>query len=515
MSKPIPISLYGINSDKPASELQEPVFTSGENIRFNDGYVEKMTGYEDAYTPSVAPLHIMNIVTTSASYWIYAGLSKIYVDDGAGPGNPWDLTTSYVVSTTIGERWNSTYFNGLPILNPKNATPVYWNLNTGTDVQAIPGWVANDTCRVIRSFKNFLIAINIENSGNRNNNLIKWSDRASAGALPGTWAPLSTNAAGDKEFSSSDDILIDGLKLGDYFIVYKQKSCYIMQEIGGQYIFDFDDLFSEFGALAQDCIVSFQKMHAVLTIDDFVIHDGVTWESKIDSRMRSFLFNSINEAYIEDCYLAHDEANNEIMICYPSGSSTIPNKAITWNYREDVWYPPRDIPESYSMAVGVYAPTVDVTWDADSQIWNDDTSLWDGAPYPLVAKSLIAAGYTDTMLYHIKNELYTNDLAAYNSYVQRDTMAIDPDERVKMVHALWPDIRAVNGTQFQISVGVQDRPQASISWTTMTFTVGTDEKIDVDEKGRFLSYKISDNGGGVQWKAGTKILLDISDAGNF
>ena len=513
MGQLVPIQLYDINVDQPASELPNSIFSNGSNIQFDDGYIHKYKGYSTTYTPSVAPLHVMNVLTSTSSYWIYAGINKIYVDDGVGPGNPWDLTSVYSIATTVNERWTSTYFNGLPILNPKIADPVYWDLNTANDVQALPGWVTNDRADVIRSWKSYLFALNIENGGTRNANLMKWSSRASAGALPSTWTPAATNAAGQKEFSETDDVLIDAVPLKDLLIVYKQKSCYTVQEIGGQYIFRFGNLFGDFGALAVNCVVQFEKKHAVLSIDDFIVHDGNTWDSVIDDRMRKFLFKSINADAIDTCFLAHKKSDNEILICYPDSSSSIPNKAIAWNYRENTWMPDIPIPECYQMGIGVYSPTVDNTWDSDPQVWDADTTIWNEQLYQSVATTLIAAGYTDTQLYKFDTDSYTANGTYYNSFIERVSLPID-EGRMKFVDELWPDIRAVDGTEFDISVGFQDRPKDAINWHTQTFIVGTDEKIDVDHKGRFISIKISDKNS-TQWKMGKKFQLNMSDAGKY
>lgn len=510
-----PINLYGINSDVLSSILPPDIFSSGGNVIFDDGYIAKIRGYEAIYVPAVAPLHVMNIITTTGSFWLYAGLSKIYADDGGG-GGPYDLTAVYSISTTEATRWTSTYFNGVPILNPKNAVPVYWDLITTNDVQAIPGWVAGDKCDVIRSYKNYMIAINVTTGGLKNNNLIKWSDRASAGALPSTWTPAASNAAGDKEFSTTDDKLVDGLQLQDYMVIYKQKSCYRMMEIGGQYIFEFDDLFTDFGALAEGCVVAYQHKHAVLTIDDFVVHDGNTWDSKIDMRMRKYLFSNINPDYIEDTYLHHDEGRNEILICFTDSNSTVPNKALIWNYREDQWYPIRSIPNSYSIASGIYAGTVSTIWDADSEIWDSDSSLWDEKTYSAVSDSVVIAGWTDTALYKLTDNLYSNNGVGYQSYIQRDSIDLGANGGMILVKELWPDIRAANGTTFTISVGFQKRPKDAIEWKNFTYVVGTHDKVDVHGKGRFISLKISEDGSAENaWKLSSKILLDLSSAGKY
>lgn len=508
----LPLKLYGINSDLPSSEDAEIMFTNGKNVKFDDGYVKKSKGYVEVFsTPSIAPINLLNIETSIISYWIYAGLNKIYATDGT---TEFDITPVATIFTAIDLRWSKTIFNGIPIFTNKTETPIYWDTGPTSPMVAIPGWVSGDKCDVIRSYKNYLIAINVTTGGIKYNNLIKWSSAASAGALPSSWTPASTNDAGDKEFSETDDILIDGLTLRDSFIIYKRKTCHVMRYIGGRYVFKFDGLFDNFGALSEGCVVEFDQQHAVLSIDDFIVHDGNTFKSVIDGKMRKLLFSSINSDYIETCFLVHNSKDNEIWICFPYGTSNIPNYALVWNYREDMWFPFRDIPDSYDIQIGAYSDSsIDLTWDGDGTSWDSDTTKWDERTFSPVSNNLIAADYTNAKL-HLFSDVYDANGVNYTSYIEKLSMPLIDSANMKLISEVWPDIEAADGTIFTIKVGFQKRPNNSIIWITKTFTVGTDEKVNLYGKGRFISYRV-ESSTGVSWRMKKTTQFNIGVCGKY
>ena len=69
----------GIIKDIPGHELPLNAYSDGQNVRFNDTYVEKSLGHSSVFTPSIEPYYLLSMSTTEVFYWIYAGLSKIYI----------------------------------------------------------------------------------------------------------------------------------------------------------------------------------------------------------------------------------------------------------------------------------------------------------------------------------------------------------------------------------------------------------------------------------------------------
>jgi len=495
MSNLIPIKLFGLNkdidpSDLNASDRKLDAYTDSYNMYFDDRKAIKSKGHSQVFGAlSLQPVKLLPVLTTTASYWIYAGLTGVYVTDST---THTDITpASGATSTTIINRWTSCFLNGVPILNNKTNTPIWWDGVVANAMTDITGWVSGEKCNVLRSYKNYLFALNVEISGVRYNNKLKWSSAANPGSLPSTWVPAATNDAGSNTLSETPDEIIDGLTLRDEFLIYKQTSIHSCQYIGGRYVFKFRELFAgSFGCIAEGCVVEFDNKHAVLTNGDFIVHDGNTFDSKIDFKMRKWLFSQINNDYIDTCFLSLDYPKDEILICYPAGASEIPNKVLVYNYREDEFYP-KDLPETYDIENGVVVPVaVDDSWDHETTItWESDSTIWDSKLYSATNDSVLIAGYTDTKIYHI-DETETYDGVNFSSYVEKDTMAIGKKAELKTLNELWPNLTGSIGKVINIRIGTQMIQSDSISWSSVKqFTIGSQEKIDFFATGRYFSFK--------------------------
>ena len=104
----------GIAADLSPEELGSGVWSSSLNVRFNNGYAERFKGTTQAFdTPSVTPYFITPYATTTARYWVHAGLNAIYVDDGTTRTN----ITGSAPSGAVDDRWTGGSVNGVLILN--------------------------------------------------------------------------------------------------------------------------------------------------------------------------------------------------------------------------------------------------------------------------------------------------------------------------------------------------------------------------------------------------------------
>mgnify|MGYP003681264861 CR=1 FL=1 len=59
--------------------------------------------------------------------------------------------------------------------------------------------------------------------------------------------------------------IVDGATLGSNFLVYSQDQVWMMEFVGGAFIFNFRKLFDDAGAINQNCIQEIEGKHNVLT----------------------------------------------------------------------------------------------------------------------------------------------------------------------------------------------------------------------------------------------------------
>lgn len=584
------VGAIGVIKDIVPDELPIEAWSDAKNVRFESRYATKINGYERVYTYSigattvtqalaVSPWFIMPVETTEEQIIIYAGKDSVYAANQLS--NRWRLTkptsatfssasktvtvsttTPVSYSATAAIRWNGCVLAGVPILNNAVNVPQAWlsatlaDKNWLMDLQwddsAGSSWADRTagavTCQVMRSYREYAIALNTTENSINYPRRVRWSHPAIPGAMPSTWDESRTDKdASYHDFEETTDIVVDGLQLRDLFVVYKQHSTWALQWTGGQYVMQVRQLFTTFGMLAANCCVEYMGRHVVLTDNDVVVHDGLSADSIIEEKWRETLFADINYTYYNNCFLTRNVEEDEIWICYPSISAGEPywcDKALIWNWRHQTWYQ-RDIPKASHIVPGkiswgddaapIYTwQTVLGTWDGTVPI---SFSTWNKTALSLPIRSLIGAYPEDrsstasgtlsplsTSSLMRLNKTNAFDGSAITSYLIRESLTLTGQDKYgkaridlqayKHVKRIWPYIAAVDGTVIQISIGVQRRTQDLVIWNPpVSFVVGQMEFVNVRAMGRVISIKF-ENTSTAAWTM-TGYDIEVEQAGRY
>lgn len=481
------------------------LWSAGHNIRFLDQYIQKMLGHASVFTaPSVAPYWMLPVPNATTYYWLYAGLAKVYVTDGTTNTNLTRQTAAVDVdyTGTAGDIWNGGVISGIPFLNNGVDDPQMWSpVSTSQRLQSLTWssgqtWASQSkTCKILRRFGQFLIALDLTESSTRYPHRLRWSTSTNSG-IPSTWDENDgaedagvTDAIGD-----TGGFMVDCLPLRDVNIIYKEGEAWIQQLVWGDEIMRFDPLF-DFGLLAPKCVKPFFGKHLVLTNGDLIVHDGRTPESVIDERYKNWLFNQIDATYYRRSFIVPNHRKKEIWICFPSSGATQANMALIWNYHRNKFYT-RDLPGTPHIGYGVVDTSgVSAAWSGDSEAWGDDSSSWDERTYnPTIAKMLMAYG---SNFYELDT---TNQFAgaSFNSYIERQGIDFGDPTRRKIYKKLYPRMESTGPVTFRF--GAQETKNGSITWVTKTFDPSTDEFINLDEvAGKFGAIRLQDTSD-ISWK---------------
>jgi len=510
------VGTIGLINDVDPQDLPDGAFSGGQNIRFKDGYLEKVKGYSSVFgTPSVAPYWMLPIVSSSTLYWVYCGLAKVYVTDGTTHTNITRQTASVDVdySATAAKNWSGGFLSGIGVFNNGVDDPQVWSPAVpGTKLTSLK-WDASETwssknhqAKIIRPFGNFWVALDITKSSTNYPYLVKWAHPASVGAEPVTWDETDTTKdAGEFDLGKTGGALVDALTLRDSFIIYKEDSIYSMRHTGGEFVFEFKEIF-QFGAISSRCIKEFEGKHIVLSHGDLIVHDGQSAKSIINKRMKNWLFNSIDQDNFATCFVTQNHQKNEFMVCFPETGHSLPSKALIWNYRDNT-FGTRDLPNTPHIAYGIVDSGSSVDWDSDSESWDDDSSSWNQRSFnPTVLRSLMASG---TNLY-LLDDTNTEDGTIFTAYAERASWDFGTNT-IKFVKKLWP--RIIASGEVTIKLGTQFNKNDGISWTSYTFDPSTDEYIDTLIKGRFISFRI-ESSANVEWKM-AEIDFEVIETGHY
>jgi hypothetical protein len=483
----------GIVPDYPDLNLTEGAWTDSRNVRYRDGAVEKVRGYTEALGGlSATAIWAAPISDGTNYYWVYGSNSVLYATDGSSHANVSHPSLSYAATDDLS--WSGAAFHGYMIANDGTNIPQTWQPGLANKCTSLTAWPAI-SCKVLRPFKDFLFALRITDTGTYYPRVLRWSDRAGQSALPLSWDYSDpTNQAGINELGQTGDLLVDAVPLRDSLIIYKEFHTWIANYIGGQDIFDFQQVFSQIGMLTENCAITFGSSQLVLTDNDLVLHNGNDAKSIADRRTRRSLFNRINSNRFKRSFMVADHRNREALICFPESGYDWPTLALVWNWAEDTFdYRELGGPKTY--ATGGIIPGSAVSFDTDSGTFDDATGTFDEETYnPFLTRVL--------MLDSMAKKAYQNDTGEdFNGvpmsvYAERTGMGIVKDlTMLKRIKRIFPKVTGTAGDTLRFYVGARSGIGASTSWSgPYTFTIGSDYKIDLRVSARILDLRVEYSG---------------------
>lgn len=517
----------GVIRDVPQYEIPPNAWTDAQNVRMQDGSAKKAFGYSALWTdPEVAPYFLFTVQTPSAYYWVYAGLNKVFAIQNE---YHFDITrASGDYAANVFQRWNGGNLGGVLILNNSVNVPQFWEFPTShaNPLQDLTAWPPNDRCKVLRPYKNYLIATNIDRSGTGFPTLVKWSHRADIGAVPPSWDITDpTLDAGENLLPQEGGDILDQRVLRDSNILYRTDSTWAMQFIGGNQIFRFWEIFATSGILSVDCVKEFFGSHLVFTTDDVIVHDGQNIRSIVTKQIRRHIFSDMSETNYDRSFVVHNRGDKEIWLCYPTTNATLPDRAWVWSYTENSWAP-RDIPSPAHIAWGVAdedavdawnnAPLgswnsqsstwalTSTTWEIADIAWSADDKPWNYRTFDAQKLNLIYADPTLMKLWRGDNT-NLNDTATMSVSLVREGLALVGQDKVdvtvrKQVRAVYPHIDGTDGGIINISVGGKDNTDQTTTWSTAkAFVIGTDYKIDSLVDARLPGVKFESDSN-IEWR---------------
>lgn len=491
------LASVGIIKDVDERELPPNAWTDGENVRFVNNQVEKITGHQSAFgTPSAAPYYITPVTKGATYFWVYASLTGLYSTDGTTHNDITTLSATYAATADIN--WTSAHLGGgVLVMNNGVDAPQSWTGTSITDrFTALANWPSGMVARRVRAFKQFLFAADIDEGlgAGRNNTLLRWSHPATPGAVPSSWDYTdATKDAGRVEISQTSDGIVDMLPLRDTLFIYKTTNTWSAQFIGGRNKFSFRSAFSQFGLLSARCVKDFFGRHLCLTSEDVIVHDGNNVEQVLHKRLRNWLFTTLDGTYYTRAFVAINHRNSEAWICIPESGNTFPNLALIWNWK-DGSTTFRELPTGTThIAYGLVDLGASEQIDQQSGTIDSWMGQIDEENYSGAKQYLLMADGSRTLFYRADTTEQFN-AANMTAYVSRGTLPLTGDhddiQRYKTIHEVWPVIEGTAGGTVNIYIGKRDYLGDSVSWDgPYAYVIGTTTKINTRATGRIIDIK--------------------------
>lgn len=510
----------GLITDLPNQAVPIGGWNAGRNIRFNDGFIERIPEpakfadlFGDTSVENNQGQWIQQYEDESGTRIVYASKAKLYRRNTANTA--WEDVTRTSADYNTSGKWQSFQWGTAVVFN-NGIDPPQILYNGAVNFVDLPNWgvltsgTVTVSCRSIRPFRNFMIACDVTIDGVRQSNAVWWSDAAvidndTSGFDAPSWDyEDATTLAGINYVGVEDGAIIDSLSLRNNHVIYTSTSGHLMQLVGGTFVFSFQRIL-EYGIADVDAVAAFNNQHYCVGANTIFIHDGSTVQQIADGRIQESWLSTTDFSERISCEV--NLRKKEVHALYTSSGI---RRYLIYNYKDDnfsfgdatVW----DGSASRRVNCMSYGfKQIDaLAWNSVTETWDIITASW---------ASLERDGLEETMYWltedavHRAEAEFTDDPGKFY-YVEKD--AIDFSElnpqftsnRWKYLRQIYPHIDAEADTTFTVtwSANLSGPPDPNASTTIVPYsaTVG-DYKVDLRATGRYLNIRIDVSGQG-RWR---------------
>lgn len=552
------VGAYGVILDTPAHELPSNAWSNIRNARALGTHIESMEGETQIFagteevplTPVTAPLNLFYCPTVAGiPLWVYAGTDKIGVFD-ATAGHV-DITPASASLAIIDPfLWSGTWLNGVFLLNSRADEAMVWDtldpntpvlmqkMSEVTDTEFQDTWRFNS----LRSFKEILIGIGFSDGAAEYPTTIKWSGPALPGTVPIFWDTANlNNIAGDRPLSATPGRCIDGMQLGNNFILCKEDATIVLTFAQGTVPVVPRYIDNNSGVLALNCMTEYSpgKMLILNQKFDVVVTEGNQVVSILEKKVKKYLQARIDPENSFRSYVVHNFSQKEVWICYPivgtttavsdwilatgywddggvwdddaywedfptgvvlEGSNLGCQEALIWNYVDNT-FTFYDLGRMNAIAPGKVSEGVTVfAIDEIDTIIDDDSDIIDGGGV-VGASQLVGCSFGRNAFFALDagtaidgfpmvSMLERKSLAVIG-HAQDGSVRVD-HQKVKIVESLWPtfEVQGVDITVL-LSVGAQEFRDGPIVWDgPYEFIPGQLQEMDFLNEGIYITVRI-------------------------
>jgi len=508
------LGAIGVITDIDPFNLPFNAFTRAKNVRFVNKSIEHAPIFREVIElgSDDNPAFVHGLFTQDGydTTLVVTDTFKILEMQNAA------TTTVYTGSAPANIRpYTACSLANIEYINRSDRAPVYRG-PTDTNFSVLSNFVPSASCGVLRSYGDFLIALNMTEDGVSLPTRVRYSDLALSNQIPSTWdATDLTNSAGFNDIVQMKTPIVDGLALGTNFFIYSTDQVWQMEFVGGRFIFNFRKAFGGCGVINSNCITEHEGKHFVFDNDDIYMHDGLSRTSICDKRVRNYIFSSLDQSKASKCYIQQNKELEEIYFCYHSGDDLalytdgdFCNRAAVYNYRSDTWSF-MDLPNTISGTTS-NVNTVE-TYDVSTLNYNQTGGTYHEQESQFAQFSLmVSRAYTGAYETISKNRVLGVDLAnkgklarpsvaEFNFPLVAERVGIDLDEAqiplfgYKVINRIYPQASTVSpDPEIQFEFGASDlATEVSQYQSPITFNMATEYKVDTRMSGRYLSYKVS------------------------
>jgi len=325
------------------------------------------------------------------------------------------------------------------------------------------------------------------------------------------YAPTAVNTAGTQRLADGSRI-VGGVRGRDAIYVWTDTSLFTMRFVGSPFTFAFAQVGTNCGLIGQNAALEVDGAAYWLSDNGFFKYSGNL--ETMTCLVEDYVFDDINTTASQLINVGLNNLFGEISWFYPTNSSEVVNRSVTYNYMESS-------PQRPIWTTGSLART---TW-VDSSVFGlpHATSFnASGASYDVVGNTEGATTYYqhETGTDQVKSAATTTVAANIESGdfditrgPQGGATLQGDGEFIMKIRRFIPDFLSQTGNT-QVTLNLRDysnSSQASSPLGPFTITSST-TKVDTRARGRSVALKVANTGSSQDWKLGS-FRLDIQPDG--
>ena len=402
------------------------------------------------------------------TYQINSGLD-VFVDGtgwgvGAWGSGTWGSTTSLGDANQL-RLWSMDNFGEDLVSNPRAGSIYYWDKTNGLNTRAVALTSLSGANKaptkglqvLVSDVDRHVIVLGADpiSGGSRSGTidplLIAFSDQENIAE----WEPLSTNTAGSLRCSAGSEI-IGGVRARQETLIYTDVALYSLQFIGPPNTFGLVLINEGVSLIGPNAAVNTPNGIFWMDKKGFYNYNGAV--QPLPCSVHAFVFDNFNEKQAFQVFAFLNKQFDEVGWFYCSGTNTVIDKYIVYNYVENIW------------SIGELSRTA----------WLDEGIV----AFPR------AAGKADGTAYLYSHETgFDNDGTPMdNVFIESADFDLGDGEEFQFIRRCIPDIKFTgnsSGTQkINLVLKARNFPGESLSTDQTTSFSATTTKIDTRARGR-------------------------------
>lgn len=152
------------------------------------------------------------------------------------------------------------------------------------------------------------------------------------------WLPTAVNTAGSFDLAT-DGMIVCGRRTKSQTLIFTTTDLWSMNYIGGTFVYAFRQEGLNCGIISQRAVVVLDTGAFWMGFNKFLVFDGFV--KTISCEVEDYVFGggatSLNTAQSSLVWALANPQYNEVTWFYPSGSATVCDRYVTFNYLENHW----------------------------------------------------------------------------------------------------------------------------------------------------------------------------------